>query len=54
MLSGFKTYIFSGLVVLFSLFLAFGWISVETFEVLMGVFGGASMFALRVGIKKTK
>ena len=51
-LSGYKTYLFSGLVVLFSLMFAFGWIDTQTFEVLIGIFGGASIFALRAGVKK--
>lgn len=50
--SGYKTYVFSGLVALFALLFAFGWIDIKTFEVLMGIFGGASIFTLRAGVSK--
>lgn len=52
MLQGKRTYIFSGLVVLFSVLFAFGVIDQETFITLIGIFGGASMYTMRLALNK--
>ena len=54
MLSGYKSYICSALVVLFSVLLALGVIDGETFLKLFGIFAGLGMAALRAGIAKGK
>lgn len=50
--SGKKTYIFSGMIVLFSTLYAFGIIDVETLTTLIGIFAGLTGMAMRHGISK--
>lgn len=51
-LSGYKTYIISGLIVLFSVLYAGGAIEMEVFLKLLGVFGGAASFSMRHAVAK--
>lgn len=49
---GKKTYIFSGMIVLFSILYALNIIDVETLKVLIGIFAGLAGMAMRHGISK--
>ncbi len=52
MLSGYKTYIFAGLLVLNNLAVAAGWMTPELTELLNWLFGGGALAALRAGVAK--
>jgi hypothetical protein len=52
MINGYKTYIFSALLVVFSVLYAFGIITTETFLTLIGIFGGSAIASERHAIKK--
>ena len=49
---GKKTYIFSGMIVLFSILYALNIIDVETLKTLIGIFVGLAGMAMRHGISK--
>ncbi len=51
MLEGYRTYLFSGLLFLFSLLYAFGQIDQQTFITLAGIFGAGASYGLREAIK---
>lgn len=52
-LSGKKTYISAVAIALTSLALAFGWITKEQYEAIMGVLGALGLAALRQGVTKS-
>jgi hypothetical protein len=52
MFNGFKTYLFSGLVIVFSLLFGFGLIEVDTFLTLIGIFGGGAIASERHAIRE--
>lgn len=52
MINGKKTYIFSGLIVLFSILYAFGILEMEVFMRLLGIFSGLTGLALRHSVAK--
>jgi hypothetical protein len=54
MLSGWKTYIFSGIVAISGALFALGYLTRDQFEALAGVFGGAAGMALRAGVSKVE
>ena len=54
MLSGYKSYICSGLIVLFSVLYALGVIEGETFSKLFGIFAGLLGYSVRNAIAKVE
>ncbi len=48
---GYKTYIFSALLLIFAVLYAFGLITNQTFITLVGIFGAGGFFGLRRAIK---
>lgn len=52
MLSGYKTYVFSALLVISALLFAFGLIDREALITLVTIFGGGGLISTRVAIKK--
>ncbi len=53
-LNGYKTYIFSGLLIVSALLFAFGVIDKETFMTLATIFGGGGLISGRIALKKVE
>lgn len=50
-LKGYRTYVLGGLIVISAILYGFGIVDKAAFDVLISVFGGGAVVALRAGIK---